>query len=174
LPIASPAPPKASGLFKTSKGRLKASFAANFAACLILGATFVWAAILKIKDPSGTLSSVLSYRILPEALAPGAALILPWLELWAGVFTLTGPGYFRRAGALILSGLLALFILLTAFNLARGVDFDCGCFGTGGGKPGLMFFLRDGALLALGLIIVFRRRIFCRKIRPAETRPAGA
>ncbi|MDR3155435.1 MAG: hypothetical protein LBW85_14500 [Deltaproteobacteria bacterium] len=155
------------GLLRKGPAFRKAAFAVNLAASLILGLVFIWAAVQKIRDPGGTLDAVLSYRVLPVALAPGVAIILPWLEFWAGIFTVTGPGYFRRAGALILSGLLALFIVFTAFNLARGLDFECGCFGAGSGRPGALFFLRDAALLALGLEIVFHRKIFGRIRRPA-------
>ncbi|MDR2613381.1 MAG: hypothetical protein LBG06_11410, partial [Deltaproteobacteria bacterium] len=161
-------------LFRRGRHAGKAAFAVNLGCSVGLGLVFIWAAIQKIRDPSATLAAVLSFRALPAALAPGAALFLPWLELWAGVFTVTGPGYFRRAGALILSGLLLLFMAAAALALARGLDSGCGCFGAGDGRPGAVFFLRDTALLLLGLEIVFHRMLFGRKPRPAEASPAGS
>jgi hypothetical protein len=147
-------------LFGPQLSRSKTALALELAASLILGGAFVWAAVLKLQDPAGTLFAVRSYAVLPAIITHPAAIALPWLELWAGMATILGPGNFRRAGALILSLMLTLFMAVTALALARGLDFDCGCFGAGSGRPGATFFLRDLALLALGLAIVFRVRIF--------------
>jgi hypothetical protein len=161
-------PPFWRRLFRQPSSGGRAAFATDLVAALVLGGTFVWAAVLKLSYPAGTLYAVHSYAILPEVLVPWAALALPWLEIWAGVFTVLGPGSFRRAGALILTVMLALFMAFTAFNLARGLDFECGCFGTGGGRPGAGFFLRDAGLMAMGLLILFHPRIF-RPRRPGGT-----
>ncbi|MDR1314732.1 MAG: hypothetical protein LBQ12_13850 [Deltaproteobacteria bacterium] len=157
----------AKSLFRQYPGRGRVAFAADLAAALVLGGAFLWAAAQKLQDPAGTLFAVSSYRVLPETLTPWAALALPWLEIWAAFFAVVGPGSFRRAGAFILSAMLLLFMAFTAFNLARGLDFECGCFGAGGGKPGALFFLRDAGLLALGLMILFHGKIF-RNVRAGE------
>jgi hypothetical protein len=56
------------------------------------------------------------------------ALILPWLELILGTCLLINRW---MAGASSLAAvLMALFVGLTFFNLARGMDISCGCFST--------------------------------------------
>jgi hypothetical protein len=46
-----------------------------------------------------------------------------------------------------------------AFNLARGLDIDCGCFsssvGPSTGENMILYLLRDAFLLAIGLFIFF-------------------
>ena len=43
-----------------------------------------------------------------------------------------------KENSAILSGLLLVFIIAIAISLARGLNIDCGCFGTvGGTKVGI-------------------------------------
>jgi hypothetical protein len=59
--------------------------------------------------------------------------------------------------------LLVVYIGALSFNLARGLDIDCGCFSTTGGKYiDIETILRDVVLLALSIylfVIVFRSRL---------------
>ncbi|MDR2349060.1 MAG: DoxX family protein [Deltaproteobacteria bacterium] len=123
----------------------------------ILAGSFAWAAVLKLADPLSTLLDIQSYEILPGPLLPFAAAILPATELWAAFFLISGPRNFRLAAAFVLSALLVVFMAAAALGLARGLDFSCGCFGSDPDaapeKPGVLFFLRDAFLLALGILI---------------------
>ena len=92
---------------------------------LILGLVFIYAGIEKIMDPAGLARDVANYRILPDVLVNLWAIILPWIELLAGLGLLLG--FFRRGSSLILFGLLLLFTVVISVNLFRGVDFNCGC-----------------------------------------------
>jgi len=91
-----------------------------------LGMVFIVSAWPKIIDPPGFAQMVANYRLLPEALTNPAALVLPWLELFAGVALATGIA--RRGAALWIALLILAFSGAIAINLARDVAVDCGCF----------------------------------------------
>ena len=56
------------------------------------------------------------------------ALVLPWLEVFAGLALVLG--IWRRTAAAIFGALLIVFVGAISINLARGHPIDCGCFGT--------------------------------------------
>ncbi len=121
---------------------------------LTLGTLFVYASLDKIVRPREFALILTNYRLLPSILVPGVALFLPWLELTAGFFLISG--LYARSAALWLSGLLMLFMLILGISALRGLNFDCGCFSTLGGEPEppLLFVLRDLLFLVLGAVVV--------------------
>ena len=67
-------------------------------------------------------------RPTPARVRNLTAIILPWLELFLGIFLVLGvclPG-----AALLCNLLLVAFFVALVFNLARGLDIHCGCFTT--------------------------------------------
>ena len=100
---------------------------AVWTARLALAAVFAMAAFAKLRALDEFVGVVHNYRILPERLARPVAYALPPLEAAIAVALLLEAT--RRAGAVAAAGLLALFALAMAVNLARGrVEIDCGCF----------------------------------------------
>ena len=93
---------------------------------IALGLLFVAAALPKLADPPSFAHMIYNYRILPGSLVNLPALVLPWLELLAGVALVLG--IWRRTAAALIGLLLLVFIAAIAFNLARGHAIDCGCF----------------------------------------------
>lgn len=94
---------------------------------LFVSAVFLVSGGLKLVDPGRFLLDVLSFQLLPYALAYAAALALPWLEVFAGL-ALWRPSLER--GAALLLGLATLgFLVGLASAHLRGLDLDCGCFG---------------------------------------------
>jgi len=92
----------------------------------IIGGIFVYAAIPKIIEPGAFAKVIYNYQILPNMLVKPAAIMLPWLELFAGAFIILGVWL---EGALIIYNLLMLiFIAALIFNTGRGLDIHCGCF----------------------------------------------
>jgi hypothetical protein len=85
-----------------------------------------WHKFADIEEFSGALAA---YRLLPEAFVALAARLLPVLETAIGAGILLPA---TRAMALAtLAGLMALYALAIAVNLARGRrNIDCGCGGT--------------------------------------------
>jgi len=73
-------------------------------------------------------------------------MIIPWLELIIGVFLILG--IFVRESAVLGSILMILFIMAIASAMARGLDIECGCFGTkNGSRVGLLRIIEDLAIL---------------------------
>jgi uncharacterized membrane protein YphA (DoxX/SURF4 family) len=93
---------------------------------LVMAGVFIYASIDKIIHPDLFAEAVYNYQVLPGYLVNLTALILPWLELTLGTCLLINRW---MAGASALAAMLmALFVGLTLFNLARGLDISCGCF----------------------------------------------
>ncbi len=133
---------------------------------IVLGGLFVYAGAVKVGDPLDFAQDIRNYRLVGQSLSFVAALVLPWLEILAGVFLVAGVG--KRGAALVITGLLVFFIVLTLVTMARGLDVDCGCFGSLGRKSGWGVVLEDLGMLALGLCILSARK--AKEKVPAEER----
>jgi uncharacterized membrane protein YphA (DoxX/SURF4 family) len=120
---------------------------------LVLGGLFVYAGVLKVGDPLDFAQNIRNYQLVGQSLSFVAALILPWLEVVAGVFLIAG--IWKRGAALVVSSLLVFFVILTAVTMIRGLDVDCGCFGAVDRKAGLSVILEDLGMLYLGLCVLF-------------------
>jgi hypothetical protein len=94
------------------------------------------------------------------------AILLPWVEAVAGLFVLAG--IWLREAALVITSMTVLFLGVITSALARGLNIECGCFGTVGGKHiGLVNLAIDSTLFCLAAVLVWRTR-------PREMRPPGA
>jgi len=120
---------------------------------LIVGGLFIWAAVTKITEPLSFAQDVKNYRLVGQTISFFTAIILPWIELIAALCLITGV--FPRSSALLISGLLVFFILLVAITIIRGIDVDCGCFGTFSRKADFKLILEDSLWLAMSLILLF-------------------
>lgn len=125
-----------------------------------LGAVFIYAGILKIREPVAFAGSVAAYQILPYYLNYLVAATIPWVEAVCGILLIVG--YRVKAAAGIVAAMNVLFIVLLASTIVRGLDIDCGCFRQGGEKTSAwVAILRDVFFLAAALII-FSSRKECR------------
>ncbi len=93
---------------------------------IAIGLLFVYSSIFKIIDPSGFANSIAQYRILSDNLLPYAAIVIPYIELFAGICLLMGFNIRPAAMAGII--LMLVFITAIIINLAQGRTFECGCF----------------------------------------------
>jgi putative oxidoreductase len=122
---------------------------------LLVGGVFAYASLDKILHPAQFAKVVYNYQLLPVPLSNLFAVILPWLELFAGLALLVGV--LRTESALILSGLLVVFIVALSVNVYRGVDVDCGCMSlTGGRTIGILTVVEDVVLLVAALVVLRR------------------
>jgi uncharacterized membrane protein YphA (DoxX/SURF4 family) len=118
---------------------------------LLLGVLFIWAALAKIADLPGFAGQVHNFRILPLALENLFAMILPWVELVAGVALVLNLA--PRAGVQLLAGFLVIFLIAIVSAIIRNLDIECGCFGTkDAGTTGWITLARDVAFLALAAL----------------------
>ncbi len=127
---------------------------------LYLGGLFVWACLHKIRDPHSFAVDIATYQILPLGLVNVLAIVLPWVELAAGLMLILG---FRvRAGTLLVSAMMVMFTAAISIALARGLELSCGCFASQGAAEDPISFrtvLRDSSwLLLCAYILVFDRR----------------
>lgn len=125
---------------------------------LILGGLFIYASIHKLANPADFAKIIYNYKLFPDILIYPMAIIVPWLELIGGLCLVAG--IYSRAAAIIISIMLVAFIIALSINLARGLDFNCGCFSSSGseGNDPLGLLYRDFLLLVPGmLIIIFQR-----------------
>ena len=122
---------------------------------LLVGGAFVVAGALKVADPAKFALDVSHYRLVPYELINLVAILLPWIEITSGLFVLAG--IWLRAAALVITSLTVMFLVLIVSALARGLNIECGCFGTVGGKHiGLVNLVIDSSLLALSALLVKR------------------
>ena len=71
---------------------------------IILGFVFIYAAISKAAEPESFAIAIANYKLLPDFLINISAIILPWIELCAGLLLLFGISVTENSA--ILSGLL--------------------------------------------------------------------
>lgn len=133
---------------------------ARRAAQITAGLVFLAAALPKIGDLAGFAGSVHNFRLeplVPVAATNVLALTIPWVELIAGLALVCGVR--PRAGAFVYTALLTLFTIGIVAALARGLSFECGCFGrAGAGAIGVKKLAENVALLAVGVVAAVERR----------------
>jgi uncharacterized membrane protein YphA (DoxX/SURF4 family) len=120
---------------------------------LLLGGLFVYAGLQKLREPAQFAEEIANYQLLP-ALAPLLAATLPCIEVVVGGVLLGGARSWRRAAAATVALLSLVFTVAVSQALARGINIECGCFGTGGGPLSLLTVLRDVALTVASLLLV--------------------
>lgn len=140
-----------------------------------LGVLFAGAAWHKIAVPQAFALDVATYDILPLSLVNVMAIVLPWVEIVAGVMLLAGVR--ARAAALLVAGMMLMFIAALAIALARGLDMSCGCFASQGAEEdpiSRLTVLRDLGWLTLSVIVLLWDRGLVGLDRLMERRVVGA
>jgi uncharacterized membrane protein YphA (DoxX/SURF4 family) len=123
---------------------------------LILGEIFLFASIDKILHPDQFAQIVYNYKLLPDAAVNPFAIVFPWLEALCGQLLIAGV--WVKENAAILALMLLMFIGAIGINLARGLDFNCGCMTTSaeGSSDPVWLLVRDVALLLPAVHILAR------------------
>jgi uncharacterized membrane protein YphA (DoxX/SURF4 family) len=121
---------------------------------VVLGVIFIAAAIPKILDTASFALVLFNYQMVPDIFINISAMILPWLEVFLGVFLILG---IWMPGTVILYNLLMMiFITALTINVFRGLDVNCGCFSTDSGESiNMGTILRDIVFLAMSLYLLF-------------------
>ncbi len=126
---------------------------------LYMGGLFVAASWHKILHPASFALDIATYQILPLYLVNAMAIVLPWVELAAGLMLMAGIR--NRAAALLVTGMIALFTVALVIAVSKGLDMSCGCFASQGMEDDPISWitvLRDLGWLALCLYILFLDR----------------
>jgi uncharacterized membrane protein YphA (DoxX/SURF4 family) len=111
-----------------------------------------------VVDPAKFAQDVSHYRLLPHDLINLVAILLPWIEVTAGFLVVAGIRL--RAAAQVIISLTIMFLIVIVSALARGLNIECGCFGTIGGKHvGLVNLAIDFTLLVFAVTLAQRSKI---------------
>jgi len=115
-------------------------------------------------DPEHFAKIIYGYYLFPGYAINLIAIVLPFFELFSGLSLIFG--IYPRSAALIINGMLLAFIIAISINLARGHQFDCGCFSfddTGYTYSALQLLVRDVIYFILGMQLLFYggRRKWC-------------
>ncbi len=118
---------------------------------LAVGGVFIWAGLLKIFDPLDFAQNIANYRIFSQTVSLFLALIIPWIEVICGLLLVLG--IFRETASFMISGSLVVFLVLIIVTLIRGLDIECGCFGSLSRRVDYKLLLTDVVLLFFSLNI---------------------
>jgi uncharacterized membrane protein YphA (DoxX/SURF4 family) len=135
--------------------------------CWGLGALFIYAGTLKLLDPRAFATLIEAYGIIPEQLLVPLSIVLPALEVVAGM----GLVLNIKGSLSAIAALLVLFVLIVTYGIWMGLDVDCGCFGPQDPEAEAFHGLwptlyRDSALL-VGIVIMYGWRRY-HDIHPIE------
>lgn len=106
---------------------------------IIVGGVFIYASIDKIGDPITFAKQISNYHIVPFGLENTIAILLPWIEIIAGLFLISG--LFIQGANQWISLLLFSFIILMIQAIIRGYNIECGCG------------LKEGQMVGIGKIL---------------------
>lgn len=121
---------------------------------ICLGGVFLASAVTKMMDREGTAVSMSRYPFLPAGFGRFIAYTFPYVELTVGFMLLVG--LFTRYAAIASVGMYILFTGLIVYDLTRGQNQSCHCFGRlSAEKLTPMAVVRNVVLLALsGLVFL--------------------
>ena len=128
---------------------------------IALGILFIAAALPKIVDPPSFAHMIFNYRIVPGGLVNAAALLLPWVELLAGLGLVLG--IWRRSSSILVGLLLLAFLFGIGLNLARHNPIICGCFdvhAAGWSAEQKFEAMRLDILRDLGMLLMVAQSLF--------------
>jgi putative oxidoreductase len=130
---------------------------------------FLYAAYGKIINPRQFALLISYYKMVPEMYLNLMAIFMPWWEV-GGALALIIPRT-RPAGAIIVGGLLVVFIIAIAYAaFYLGLNIDCGCTGKGGSKIGWLKIAEN-----TGMLIAIAASLYLPKWKRAPTaEPYGA
>ncbi|MGW8195170.1 MAG: MauE/DoxX family redox-associated membrane protein [Desulforhopalus sp.] len=129
----------------------------EFAVRWVIAGIFVYSGLVKLVDPSRFAEIISGFGLLPDALVYPFALLLPVIELIAGVGLVFGlPG-----SLLAIASMLVMFILVLLYGIQLGLDIDCGCFGPEDPEQaykGLKVSLARDALMMAAVLFIYWSR----------------
>ncbi len=91
----------------------------------VLAGIFIYSGSVKLVDPSRFAEIIAGFGLLPDALIYPLAVLLPVVELVAGI----GLVFALRGSLPAIAVMLVMFIAVLLYGIHLGLDIDCGCFG---------------------------------------------
>ena len=96
---------------------------------IALGLFFLVVGILKLRDLDAFTEDIFNYQILFPPYDGYAAYLVAWLEVIAGLAVTIGF-WGLRGGLILIAGMLVSFITALSNAAAKGLNINCGCFGS--------------------------------------------
>ena len=107
----------------------------RFLLCVILGSTLIYSALEHLLNPYQFVNSIANYSLVPEVWSYWIAFFLPTLQIMTGVLLFS---HSYRSEALVLGTILfAVFAIAQISAFFRGLDIECGCFGSRSASVGV-------------------------------------
>lgn len=124
-----------------------------------IGYIFILAGIEKIADPSGFSESIENYQLLPNIFINFFAIALPWIEVVCGILLIFNK--YVKENSFIFISLMSAFTIMIFIAVLRGLDIDCGCFGTNNSQNvGIVKIIENLGLIILGMyVFVYHEKI---------------
>jgi len=124
---------------------------------IVLAVVFLIAALAKLGDLKAFAEQLHNFRMVPVFSENLLAMCLPWIELLAGLAILFNVR--ARSASVLLTALLAVFTVSVLLAMGRGLDFECGCFGTADStRVGVAKVFQNTGLLLVGALASLRCR----------------
>ena len=121
----------------------------------VLGLLFLYAGYEKLAAPNDFAEAIDGYQLVPQAWAGWLALLIPSAEVVVGLSLVLGPG--SRAAALLAGLMLLAFSFGIAQAMVRGINVECGCFGSAtASQADYIALIRNAGLLSLSAFILLR------------------
>jgi uncharacterized membrane protein YphA (DoxX/SURF4 family) len=127
-----------------------------------VGGFFIYASMSKIPYPAQFAEAVANYSLVPYQVLNLGAIILPWLELLAGLFLIIG--FMSKASAILIGLMLVMFDVMVLINMYWGAPITCGCYDTVGEPIGWRKIIENAVMLIFVIqiylfdrILIFRR-----------------
>ncbi len=107
----------------------------RFLLCAVVGSVLIYSALEHLLNPYQFVNSISNYSIVPDSWGYWIAFFLPSLQVMTGVLVFTRS---CRLEALIISTVLfAVFSTAQTTAFFRGLDIECGCFGSRSASVGV-------------------------------------
>jgi uncharacterized membrane protein YphA (DoxX/SURF4 family) len=121
-----------------------------------LGVIFIYAGVGKVLNPINFAHDIDNYRMLPYVLVSLMAIILPWVEIIAGLLLIFGR--FLLGSSFVFMAMNLVFIIAISAALARGLDIDCGCFSlsAAGSKVGVVRLIEDIVFFVMAAVVFWQ------------------
>ena len=118
---------------------------------IILSLVFIFSGIEKIINPELFSDSISNYRLFPSFSINLIAITIPWIELTVGLLLLFGISV--KDNIIIINSLLMFFVVIILIAVIRGLDIDCGCYGSSSQKVGFLKIIENVILFIFGIIL---------------------
>jgi uncharacterized membrane protein YphA (DoxX/SURF4 family) len=133
---------------------------------VVVGGVLFVAGFQKLSSSAQFAEVIANFRILPAQGNQLLAVVLPWCEIAAGLFLVAG--IWTRAAGIVGALLFVSFGIAAGSALIRGLDIECGCFGTGAhARVGLTTLAIDLAGLIGTLPAIWRTQAPEVPVRPS-------